>query len=184
MNALALHRPAMATVLDWETEESLPLVMDWAQEASQYAEKIVVIPKVVGGIPKIPLTVNGKPIVLGYSVPSKFGATPCVPWEFEGREVHLLGGSPHRQMREWQLMRVCGASVVSADGNMHSKMATRHNRFWTVAQGRRPCWATLRDSELAQGLGIKQSGELWGDDAPYEAFRLSCINIMKEWKKL
>lgn len=36
MIALAQHRPALATVLDWEREDQLPEVLDWAEEASQY----------------------------------------------------------------------------------------------------------------------------------------------------
>src|SRR5262252_5969330 len=48
MLALAEHRPAMATVLDWESEEQWPEVMAWAEEAATHAEKVVIIPKVSG----------------------------------------------------------------------------------------------------------------------------------------
>jgi hypothetical protein len=178
MEALAIHRPAMASVLDWEQDEQLPEVLDWAEEAAQYAAAIVIIPKVVGQIHRIPLTVGGKPVILGYSVPTTFGATPCVPWEFEGRQVHLLGGSPHQQMEEWQLMRVSGAEVVSVDGNQPQKQAIRFNRVWQMQTEKfispHRHWPSLAELD----------GEKWGTDAPYEAFRRSCANIMAEWRRI
>ncbi len=101
MSALAQHRPNMASVLDWEHEGQLNEVLDWAEEAAQYVERVMIIPKVVGGIGRIPHAVNGCPVILGYSVPTRFGGTPLPGWEFAGWPLHLLGGSPHRQMREW-----------------------------------------------------------------------------------
>lgn len=175
MSALSVHRPTMATVLDWEREEQLPEVLSWAEEAAEFVGSVVVVPKVVNGIDRLPQTIGGKPIILGYSVPTRFGATPCVWWEFAGRQVHLLGGSPHRQIQEWDYLRRV-ADVVSADGNMSNKMAVRHNRFWvprSLSVGNQ--WPTLRESN---------GGEKWGEDAPYEAFRRSCENIVSAWREI
>lgn len=92
IRALAEKRPALATVLDWEREEQLPEVLAWAQEAAQYAsEAVIIIPKVIGGIEKLPREIGGKPVRLGYSVPTKFGATSVPQWEFRGWPVHLPG---------------------------------------------------------------------------------------------
>ena len=163
MAALATHRPQMATVLDWEQICQLPEVLEWAEEASAYTDHVVIIPKVVEEIGRIPRTIGGKPVVLGYSVPTRYGATPCCWWEFEGRQVHLLGGSPHAQMREWDYLRRV-ADVVSADGNMINLAATRHCKYWQ--QGK---WVAITPRQ---------------SDAPYEAFRRSCENIQTEWKRL
>ena len=54
MAALAQHRPRMATVIDWERDEQLPEVLEWAEEAAQYVETVILIPKVLGGIPRLP----------------------------------------------------------------------------------------------------------------------------------
>lgn len=179
MAALSEHRPRMATVLDWERDEQLPEVLAWAEEAAQYVETVMIIPKVFGGIARLPRRIGGAAVRLGYSVPTRHGGTQVPVWEFFGWPVHLLGGSPHAQMR---IARTAGLSVRSADGNMHMLMATRHCRFWVPGTARYASnrwWPTLREAH----------GQMWGDggadsDAPYEAFRRSCKNISDAWRKL
>ena len=176
MASLAAHRPRMATVLDWERDKQLGEVLSWAEEAAQYVERVILIPKVVGGIPRLPRAIGGAKIVLGYSVPATYGGTELPPWEFAGWPVHLLGGSPHRQLHAAHYMR-----VVSADGNYAAKMA-RHNQFWMAGHARNAhdrFWPRLKETD----------GKRWGDgtstaDAPYEAFRRSCANIMAAWRGL
>lgn len=174
MAALARHRPHMATVLDWDREEQLPEVLDWAEEAAQYVRVVVVIPKVFGGIRRLPRTIGGAEVRLGYSVPTRYGGTQVPVWEFGGWPVHLLGGSPAQQMRLAHYL-----DVVSADGNMAQLMATSYCAFWRP--GRRPftnSWPSI----------LQADGQEWGNggtdaDAPYEAFRRSCQNIMSAWHK-
>jgi len=171
--AVAQHCPVMASVLDWERAEQLPEVLVWAETIAPFVEVVMIIPKVIGGVPKIPRVVGGKPVRLGYSVPTKHGGTPLNYSEFAGWPVHMLGGSPQQQRRLTRYL-----NVVSADGNMFQKMATQFNSFFDpLKQTRRGYWPTLKDFD-----GCK-----WGDgsdtaDAPYEAFRRSCHNIMAMWQ--
>lgn len=58
MAALREYRPWLATVLDWERDEQLPEVLDWASEAAQYAQVVIIIPKVHNGIHKIPRSIR------------------------------------------------------------------------------------------------------------------------------
>jgi len=175
MAALKQHRPAMATVLDWEQEEQLAEVLDWAEEAAQYVERVLIVPKVAGGIESLPRRIGGADVVLAYSVPTKYGGTFVPIWEFDGWPVHLLGGSPHAQMELYQYHAL---GVVSVDGNMHQMMATRFCQFWvrgTARYARNRWWPALREAN---------GGERWaGDDAPYEAFRRSCRNIAAAWER-
>jgi len=174
MAELARHRPVMATVLDWEREERLPEVLSWAEEAVQYVEQVLIVPKVIGGIPRLPRRVGGKQVVLAYSVPTRYAGTEVPLWEFAGWPVHLLGGSPHRQMEMWRYLNGI-AEVVSVDGNMVSKMAIKRCQFWVAgtAHYARSCWwPMLREAD----------GCWWGKDAPYEAFRRSCVNIVDAWQ--
>lgn len=157
MAALAEHRPAMATVLDWEREEQRAEVLDWAEEAAQYVERVLIVPKVLGGIKTLPRHVGGTDIVLAYSVPSRYGGTFVPVWEFAGWPVHLLGGQPHKQMELRYYL-----DVVSADGNYANLKATKFCEFWRAGR-----WYPVRPKQ---------------DDAIYEAFRCSCENIMKAWK--
>jgi hypothetical protein len=165
--ALAEHRPFMASVLDWEREEQLPEVLAWAEDAAPYVETVMIIPKVQGGVNRLPRIIGGKPVRLGYSVPTKYGGTQLHVAEFAGWPVHLLGGSPQAQMN---LLHYLGVS--SADGNMSNRMATTRCQYWVngnAAGGHDRYWPQL-------------SG--WGKDAPYEAFRRSCENIKAAWFKL
>jgi hypothetical protein len=75
------------------------------------------------------------------------------------------------------------ADVVSADGNYALKMATRWNQSFcqdgSATYARNRFWPTLREAN---------GGQKWGDgsataDAPYEAFRRSCENIMMMWQR-
>jgi hypothetical protein len=49
--AVAQHRPRMATVLDWERDEQLPEVLAWAEDVAPFVERVILIPKVIGGVP-------------------------------------------------------------------------------------------------------------------------------------
>jgi hypothetical protein len=169
MAALAAHRPTMASVLDWTDDVPLPEVLEWAEEAAQYVETVMIIPKVQGGVSRLPRVIGGKPVRLGYSVPTKYGGTELHLAEFVGWPVHLLGGSPNKQL---DLAKYLNA--VSADGNLPAKIAMRYAKFW---QHRR--WVSI----------LAADGQRWNDgaaktDAPYEAFRRSCENIMAAWRRM
>jgi hypothetical protein len=167
MRALQEHQPFMATVLDWEYKGQLCEILEWAEEATQYVQRIVIVPKVVGGISLLPRRINGKQVVLGYSVSSQYGQTPVPQEEFADWPVHLLGGSPQRQLREWSdLCHI--ADVISVDGNMAQKMAVWRCCFWSEGKFR--------------PLSSEYDGP-WDRQGPYEAFRRSCVNIREAWKQ-
>jgi hypothetical protein len=159
MAALAKHRPVMATVLDWEQEEQRGEVLDWAEEAAQYVERVLIVPKVIGGIESLPRRVGDADIVLAYSVPTRYGGTSVPSWEFSGWPVHLLGGSPHKQMEMSYYF-----DTVSADGNYHLLKAQKFGEYWSKNR-----WVNIQSRER---------------DAMYRAFELSCQNIARAWESL
>lgn len=195
MAALEKHRPHMATVLDWERPEQLAEVLEWAEDAAAYVEQVLIVPKVVGLLEKLPHIIGGKRVVLAYSIPTRYGGTPVPLWEFAGRPLHLLGGSPQTQIayycmithtsppawlggrakrwleRHW--MFGGHAKVYSVDGNMHQQQA-HACRFWTTERRRKGHWVQLQD------VG---DGD-WSRDANSEAFRRSCQNIKDAWHEL
>jgi hypothetical protein len=168
MAELGKLRPAMATVLDLEHNDQISEVLSWAEEAAQYVQRVIIIPKAFGVIDHIPERIGGADIVLGYSVPTRFGGTQVPLWEFGARPVHLLGGSPQKQMELYHYL-----NVTSADGNMASVMATTRASFWRREKGIKGHWVNLRE--------INRGDEY---DAPYKAFDLSMENIMAEWQRL
>ncbi len=111
MRALAQHEPYIATVLDYESPAQFDEVMTWAEEASRYVQIIVVIPKFSGAISHIPESVNNKTVRLGYSVPTRYGATSVPVWEFGRREVHLLDDRPAKQLMLKHYINVKSADI-------------------------------------------------------------------------
>ena len=158
MTELQRHRPHMASVLDLERADQLDEVLSWAEEAAQWVNVVMIIPKAFGIIPFLPRRIGGAGVRLGYSIPTKHGGTQVPVWEFDGWPVHLLGGSPHTQMRTRNYF-----NVASADGNMANKIAMTYGKFWDDGK-----WRNV--------------GTI--DDMPYEAFRRSCENIMAAWRRV
>ena len=169
MGLLAKHRPVLATVLDWEQPEQLPEVMSWALEAAQHiSEAVLIVAKVPGGVGDLPETIGGKEVRIAYSVPTSYGGSPLGLWELRGRSVHLLGGSPQKQVDVWRYLReIC--EVRSVDGNMAKKMATSRCCYWTDIKSYRGHWLTLR--------GFYGNG-------PNECVKRSCEAIVAFWRSL
>lgn len=171
MRMLETYRPRMATVLDWDENTTFAEVMSWAEEASQFVKVLVVIPKIWGTIDQIPEQVNGVPVRLGYSVPTAYGRTEVPLREFDSRPVHLLGGSPIAQMELYRKL-----NVKSVDGNYIQKLAVENCQYFVQegnAGGRNRYFPSL--NEMGGGWN--------GMDAPYEAFRRGCNNLMQAWKR-
>lgn len=194
VEAVALYKPRLATVLDWERWDQLGAVLRWGWAVAPYvSEAIIVIPKVrfarTGWQAYIPKEICGLEVRLGYSVPTKYAGTSVNLAGFLGWPVHLLGGSPIVQAKlagldrtQNRLLDAPALNVVSVDGNYHQHMAVKHNKFFipdgSARYARDRYWPTLYEAD----------GEKWGDgskkaNAPYEAFRRSCKAIMDMWDK-
>jgi hypothetical protein len=154
-------------VLDLEHAHQFGEVLSWAEEAAQYVQDaVIIIPKVVGIVSRLPRRIAGKSIRLGYSASSTFSSTPVSINEFRGWPVHCLGGSPGTQMR---LARQ--VDVMSADGNYTQKMAREYVQFYCPSfKAKNRTWPTLREA----GIQIA-----W--DAPYVAFALTCLGVRMAW---
>lgn len=168
MQELQIHRPHLATVLDLETPNQLAEVLSWAEDAAIYTEHIIIIPKYSGAISHLPRTIAGKPVRLGYSVPTRYAGTEVPIWEFQGWPVHLLGGSPQKQLELAKYL-----NVHSADGNYIQKAAVSWVSAWHNGKER---YAKNRYFPTLREMGISPD-----TDAPYKAFEISCRNVMKAW---
>ena len=130
VEAVKKWKPKYCTVRDIMTEEQcqnagIPFftfsqIMDYANELQQYAENVIVIPK-FDCIKDIP-----KNFMLGYSVPTSHGGTPLAFDRFKNRRVHLLGGSPKKQLAYYNAMP---QEVVSLDNNYILKIAN-YGQAW------------------------------------------------------
>lgn len=169
IDAVKTHRPALATVLDWEREEQLPEVLGWAEAIAAYVtDAVIIIPKVAGSVSRLPRVIGGRAVRLGYSVPTKFGGTEVPAWEFAGWPVHLLGGQPHTQLRLSHYL-----DVRSVDGNYARLKAVKYCEYWANRTG--PAGSRLW-SRVPQPDGPIPR------DVPYIAFTMSCHNIIRAWQ--
>lgn len=166
---VAEYRPHCASVIDWEPHVALATVLEWAEEIAPLVNHVIIIPKVIGGVSLIPERVGGKPVRLGFSIPTKHGGTSVPLAEFGSRPVHLLGGSPQKQFRLYHML-----NVVSADGNYMQKMANK-NQFFSLTH--------VRGAKNKHFPQLKEVGD--GDlcvETHLEAFARSAENVMKAWQ--
>jgi hypothetical protein len=121
-------QPHYATVPDLSEKQVQAYDIDravrQAQQLSNYCEVVLLVPKLPGQIALLP-----ERLAIGYSVPTSYGGAQYPLWELTGRRVHILGGSPHRQMEVYRYVQAIG-TILSVDSNMAMKLATRHARYW------------------------------------------------------
>ena len=164
-------RPHCATVIDWERHVPLSTVLQWAEEIAPFVNAVIIIPKIIGSVPLVPDQVGGKPVRLGYSVPTTHGGSGLALHEFGRRPVHLLGGSPQKQFWLYHVL-----NVVSADGNYMQKMALR-NQFFSPKR--------IKGAKNPHFPQLKEVGDgHLNTNTHLEAFARSAENVMSTWRVL
>lgn len=159
---VAKHKPFMASVLDLERPDQVEEVLGWAEDVAAYVDTVMIIPKYREAIRDIPLTIGGKTVRLGYSVPTEYGGSAVPLRMFHDWPVHLLGGGPTVQLELSYHLK-----VASVDGNSMQ----RNCKAGCVFNGHN--WMAL-----STYLEYRYPN----NDMPYVAFDISCENIMTMWK--
>lgn len=106
LEEIKFHKPLIATALDVTKTVDLSVVLNQAQEISNYCGRVILIPKCIFELP------TNFSYWLGYSIPTSYGGT-LVPVSFFNKPTHLLGGSPQDQIFYASKLK----NVVSLDGN-------------------------------------------------------------------
>lgn len=163
VNHISIVKPKLCTVIDIEYPDQFFDAIYWSECISIYCNKIIIIPKCKGIIDNIPEKINNSDIILGFSVPTEYGGTRIPPHMFANRKVHLLGGSPHSQIKLFHYMKQF-CEIISIDGNMH-KLMSKYCKFWKGGK-----WISLNS------LGISNM-----NNAHLKAFDLSCRYISEYW---
>lgn len=159
---VAKHKPHMASVLDLERPDQVEEVLGWAEDVAAHVEVVMIIPKYKDAIRDIPLVIGGKPVRLGYSVPTEYGGSAVPLHLFHDWPVHLLGGGPTVQLElSYHL------NVASVDGNSMQ----RNCKAGCVFNGHN--WMSLTNY-----LEYRYASK----EMPYMAFDISCKNVMSMWK--
>lgn len=109
LRAASDTKPVLTVARDVLDKADLPRVMEEVEALAEHADHVVLVPK----DPTMVAEMNDLPesLMLGYSVPTKYGGT-TIPPAFFRRPVHLLGGRPDVQRRLAEQM-----PVVSFDCN-------------------------------------------------------------------
>jgi hypothetical protein len=163
LDQAAQHRPWLATVPDVLALGELDRALLRGEEIAPHCDRVLVVPKAEGIIERLPRALGGKPVVLGYSVPTSYGGTELGLWSFQGWPVHLLGGNARTQADLCRYLR-----VVSADGNLAWRLARRG----IVVNERGVAGPTLRQMD----------GQSWpARGAHLEALRRSLANLRTFW---
>jgi hypothetical protein len=165
LEVVARYKPKYATVPDLSEEttstQEVDRALKQAERLQQYCEIVLLVPKLSEQLALLP-----QDIAIGYSIPTSYGGAKYLPWELAERRIHLLGGSPRKQM-ECYLHLSAIATVMSADGNYAQLMATRYGQYWE-----RHKWP--------KHPGVKNKEK----DLYAECWQWSCQNIYKYWQTL
>ncbi len=110
LSAVKATLPVVTIARDVERIEDLERTLDQARELALWSRHVVVVPKDI----RFAVEMDRIPdnVIIGYSVPTRYGGTPIPVSSFVGRSVHLLGGRPDVQHRLSRVLK-----VFSFDGN-------------------------------------------------------------------
>lgn len=159
------YHPKYATVPDLSEKEVSQADIDRALQQVELikpdCEIVLVVPKLSGQIAMLP-----PDVAIGYSIPTSYGGAQYPLWELTGRRIHLLGGSPKKQMEMYRYLS-CFAEVMSADGNYAQRQAVRYAEYYEKGK-----W-----KEHPQLVNK-------GKDLYFDCWEWSCANIYHDWSKV
>jgi GNAT superfamily N-acetyltransferase len=117
MDKIAEWRPVMAMVPDYEYPSQRRQLYQHIRDLKAAGVlRIMVCPKFAGAVAHIPSW-----CLVAVSIPSSYAGFIPEFQELVGRRVHLLGGSPKKQIEMIIRLRGVGIDVTSTDGNSHIK---------------------------------------------------------------
>lgn len=111
LRAVKAVRPLMTVARDLISVRDVNRLLEEVAVLRQYARYVIVVPK-TRSFKTVQRLLNGRSNILGYSVPTGYGATHVPMSQFGSWKVHLLGGRPTMQ---FNLARQL--NVVSLDCN-------------------------------------------------------------------
>ena len=165
LEVVARYRPKYATVPDLSEESTsiadIERAMTQAERLQAYCEIPLIVPKLSAQIDLLPLK-----YAVGYSIPSSYGGAQFAPWELAGRRIHLLGGSPRKQMQAYLHLSPI-ATVMSADGNYAQAQAVKYAMYWERHTWR---YHEMKDQKAK--------------DLYLECWERSCRNLMSYWRTI
>ncbi|TNF67267.1 MAG: hypothetical protein EP298_07400 [Gammaproteobacteria bacterium] len=149
INAVMKTKPLYTVAKDIVDINELDQILYEAEELSNYAENVILVPK--DQKLKNKLELLPRKYVLGYSVPTKYGGTE-ISTKYFNRPVHLLGGRPDVQRKLANEM-----PVVSFDCNRFTLDA----KFGDYFNGKKFIQHPIGGYEKCLYDSIKNITKLW-----------------------
>lgn len=141
-------RPTIAMVADYIHPRQRRQMLSQIEDLRHKVDVIACCPKFAGAAHHIPNDVR-----LAISIPTTYAGYLPPILDIWNREVHLLGGNPHRQLSYAMTAKTVNAKVKSIDGNYHIRKAGLGQYFmdgrWVQVRGH-----IISDEELAILSGI------------------------------
>ena len=136
LSACMKHEPKYAIAGDYEhvddgetVGEPIETVNERAELLTQWIDYPIVVPHRPGEPAKVP-----ECALVGYSTPTRYGGTEAPMWEYQGKDVHVLGGT----MNNIKLViDHLGDCINSIDTNTMHRDATQYGEYWSVSKPNR-----------------------------------------------
>jgi hypothetical protein len=121
-------KPKYAVAGDYD-RNNIDEINERAERIRQSVENVIIVPHASGEVEEVP-----EWAVVGYSVDSDYNSTDAPIYEYQGRDVHILGGTPDKQIE--LLTGYFGKAAVSIDGNSIFKSAVQYVQTWVKTKPR------------------------------------------------
>lgn len=165
VSACMRHQPKYAIAGDYEhvedgetVGEPIEKVNRRAQLLTQWVDQPIVVPHRSGEPAEVPDCA-----VVGYSTPTRYGGTEAPLWEYQGEDVHVLGGT----MNNIKLViEHLGSNINSIDTNTMHRDATQYGEYWSISKPNRkkhPSTQTVIEKTYQNSiLNMTYAFEEWG----------------------
>lgn len=159
------HKPKYAIAGDYEhiddgetVGEPIDVVNKRARQLTEWVDKPIVVPHRPGEPKEVPDCA-----LVGYSTPTRYGGTQAPLWEYQGKDVHVLGGT----MNNIKLViNHLGSSINSIDTNTMHRDATQYGEYWSISKPNRKKHQSsqprIKDTYENSILNMTYAFEQWG----------------------
>ena len=164
------YRPKYVVAPDIWRISDIEVSLMVAKKLKQYSENII-IPIHFHCEDRIPEEfIIGLPSQTSFAKASLWIGNPSLM----ERKIHILGGSPHRQM---MLAKHYLKNVVSVDSNMIARNAIYFGKYWEDGK-----W--ILNKKYPKPPASSKDWINKKDDSLYKVFEISCKNVIEAWRKL
>jgi len=165
ISACMKHEPKYAIAGDYEHRddgelvgEPIEVVNERAELLTQWVDHPVVVPHLPGEPAEVPDCA-----IVGYSTPTRYGGTEAPLWEYQDKDVHVLGGT----MNGIKLVvDHLGDSINSIDTNTMHRDATQFGEYWSQSTPARKRTAgtsnDIREAYENSILNMTYAFDQWG----------------------